>query len=87
MTKYANRRSPVFLILVRPPELELKESLKKYDYPVNIIKNDIKKALEIPQNEFRKANEEQIVYMYKTQSRIRLKSLGEIMFQDLKVPN
>ena len=87
MTKYANRHSPVFLILVQPPEAELKESLKKYDYPFNIIKNGIKKALEIPQNELRKANEQQTIYMYITQLRIRLKSLGEIMFRDLKVPN
>ena len=27
---------------------KLKEILKKYDYPVNIIANGIKKALEIP---------------------------------------
>ena len=38
---------------------ELKEKLKKYDYPVNIITNGIKKSLEIPQNEFRKAKEKQ----------------------------
>ena len=38
---------------------ELKEKLKKYDYSVNIITNGIKKSLEIPQNEFRKAKEKQ----------------------------
>ena len=38
---------------------ELKEKLKKYDYPVNIITNGIKKALEIPQNKLRKAKEKQ----------------------------
>ena len=29
-------------------------TLKKYDYPFNIITNGIKKALEIPQKELRK---------------------------------
>ena len=38
---------------------ELKEKMKKYDYPVNIVTNGIKKSLEIPQNEFRKAKEKQ----------------------------
>ena len=33
---------------------ELQENLKKYDYPVNIITNGIKKALGTPQNELRK---------------------------------
>ena len=33
--------------------------MKKYDYPVNIVTNGIKKSLEIPQNEFRKAKEKQ----------------------------
>ena len=36
---------------------ELKENLKKYDYPDNIITNCIKKALEIPQNELSKPKE------------------------------
>ena len=36
--------------------LELKENFKKkYDYPISIKINGIKKALEIPQNELRKA--------------------------------
>ena len=40
--------------------LELNESLKKYDYPVKImIKNDIKKTLELPQNELKKPKEKQ----------------------------
>ena len=38
---------------------QLKENLKKYDYPVNIIINVIKKALEILQNELRKPNKKQ----------------------------
>ena len=38
---------------------ELKQNLKKYDCPVNIITNGTKKALEIPQNELRKPREEQ----------------------------
>ena len=37
---------------------ELKENLKKYDYPVNII-SGIKKALKIPQNDLRKPKEKQ----------------------------
>ena len=37
--------------------LELKENLKKYDYPVNINTNGTKKAPEIPQNELRKPKE------------------------------
>ena len=41
------------------PLSELKEKMKKYDYPVNIVTNGIKKSLEIPQNEFRKAKEKQ----------------------------
>ena len=32
---------------------ELKENLKKHDYPVNIITNDINKTLEIPQDVLR----------------------------------
>ena len=36
---------------------ELKKNLKKYDYPVNMITNCTKKALKIPQNEFRKPKE------------------------------
>ena len=36
---------------------ELKENLKKYDYPVNINTNGTKKAPEIPQNELRKPKE------------------------------
>ena len=39
---------------------ELKENLKKHDYPVNIITNGIKKALEIPQDELTKLKEKQI---------------------------
>ena len=39
---------------------ELKENLKKHDYPVNIITNGIKKALEIPQDELAKLKEKQI---------------------------
>ena len=38
---------------------ELKKNLKKYDYPVNVITNGIKKALEIPQNELRRPKEKQ----------------------------
>ena len=38
--------------------LEVKENLKEYDYPVNII-NGIKKALGIPQKELRKPKEKQ----------------------------
>ena len=38
---------------------ELQENLIKYDYPVNIITNGIKKALKIPQNELIKPNEKQ----------------------------
>ena len=38
---------------------ESKENLKKYDYPVNIITNGIKKSLEIPQKELRKSKEKQ----------------------------
>ena len=38
---------------------QLKESLEKYDYPINIITSGIKKPLEIPQNELRKPKEEQ----------------------------
>ena len=38
---------------------ELTENLKKYEYPINIITNGIKKALKIPQNELRKPKEKQ----------------------------
>ena len=38
---------------------ELKEDLNKYDYPVNIITNVIKKALEIPQNKLGEPKEKQ----------------------------
>ena len=37
----------------------LKGNLKKYDYPVNVTANGIKKALEIPQYKLRKPNEKQ----------------------------
>ena len=39
---------------------ELQKNLKKYDQPVSIIANGIKKAQEIPQNELRKPKEKQI---------------------------
>ena len=68
-----------------------------YDYPVNI---SIKKGLEIPQNDLRKTKEKQtdevlpfistlikIIYLYITQLRIPLKSLKEIIFQDLETSN
>ena len=38
---------------------KLKENLKKYDYPVSIIKNGFKKALKIPKNELRKLKEKE----------------------------
>ena len=38
---------------------ELKENLKKYDNPFNIITNGIKKALEISRKELRKPKEKQ----------------------------
>ena len=76
---------------------ELKKNLKKYHYPVNIITNGIKKALEIPQNELRKSQEKknmkfyhlfrhliQITHLYITQLKILLKTLREILFHDLK---
>ena len=78
---------------------EVKEKLKKYDYPINIITNGIKKALEISQCELRKPKEKQmkfyhlflhliqITHLYIMQLRILLKSLGEIVFQDFKVSN
>ena len=79
---------------------ELKENLNRYDYPVNIITYVIKKDLEISQNELRKSKEKQtdevlpsistfnqITQLYITQLRIPLKSLREIMFQDLKALN
>ena len=39
---------------------ELKENLKKHDYPDNIITNGIKKVLETPQDELTKLKEKQI---------------------------
>ena len=77
---------------------EVKEKLKKYDYPINIITNGIKKDLEISRSELRKPKEKQmkfyhlflhliqITHLYITQLRIPLKSFGE-MFQDFKVSN
>ena len=78
---------------------ELKENLeKKYDYPVNIITNGIKKALKIPQNELKnqKKTDEVLPFIstfnpnnppvFNTQLRIPLKSMRE-MFQDLTAPN
>ena len=41
------------------PLPELKENLKKYDYPVIIITHGIKKPQENPQNELRKPKEKQ----------------------------
>ena len=38
---------------------ELEENLKKYDYPVNIITNGIKKSLKISQNELMKSKEKE----------------------------
>ena len=78
---------------------ELKENLeKKYDYPVNIITNGIKKALKIPQNELKnqKKTDEVLPFIstfnpnnppvFNTQLRIPLKSMRE-MFQDLTASN
>ena len=39
--------------------IEIKTSIRCLNYPVNIITNGIKKALEIPQNELRKSKEKQ----------------------------